>query len=87
MRTLTLILIFFITGGCTTKDQSAVHPPKTMTIQSTAFQNDAPIPQKFTCQGEDISPALAWTGAPDATKSFALVCEDPTRRAAHTSIG
>ena len=48
-----------------------------MTITSTAFHNDSAIPQKFTCQGEDISPALAWSGAPTETQSFALLLEDP----------
>jgi Raf kinase inhibitor-like YbhB/YbcL family protein len=48
-----------------------------MTITSTAFQNDSTIPQRFTCQGEDLSPVLAWSGAPDGAKSFALLLEDP----------
>ena len=46
-------------------------------IQSPAFANGAPIPAKFTCDGSDVSPALAWMGAPPGTKSFVLVCEDP----------
>ena len=31
----------------------------------------------YTCDGKDISPELAWSGAPDGTKSFALICDDP----------
>lgn len=49
----------------------------TMQISSTAFANEATIPRKHTCDGEDVSPDLAWTGAPEKTKSFAMICDDP----------
>jgi Raf kinase inhibitor-like YbhB/YbcL family protein len=53
--------------------------PTTMKISltSTAFAEGQPIPQKYTCQGSDISPPLAWTSAPANTKSFALIADDP----------
>lgn len=35
------------------------------------------IPRQYTCDGEDISPPLAWSGVPDETGSLALVCDDP----------
>jgi Raf kinase inhibitor-like YbhB/YbcL family protein len=47
------------------------------TVSSTAFENDAPIPHKYTCDGDDISPPLAWTGVPEEAKSLALICDDP----------
>ena len=46
-------------------------------ITSAAFGHNAKIPAKFTCDGEDVSPALSWSGAPKETKSFALICDDP----------
>ena len=49
----------------------------TFTITSTAFNNDAAIPKEYTGEGTDMSPALSWSGAPAATKSFALICDDP----------
>jgi Raf kinase inhibitor-like YbhB/YbcL family protein len=49
----------------------------TLSISSTAFAPNGEIPRRFTCEGEDLSPALAWTGAPTGTKSFALVVDDP----------
>ncbi len=54
-------------------------PPKAMNlpITSTAFAEGQPIPQKYTCQGSDISPPLAWTSAPANTRSFALIADDP----------
>lgn len=46
-------------------------------ITSGAFQNNASIPSKYTCDGNDVSPPLAWSGAPSGTKSFALIADDP----------
>jgi Raf kinase inhibitor-like YbhB/YbcL family protein len=46
-------------------------------VTSPAFQAGGPIPSKYTCEGQDISPPLAWSGAPAATKSFALIVDDP----------
>ena len=39
--------------------------------------NGKPIPAKYTADGQDISPALKWTKAPEGTRSFALICDDP----------
>lgn len=48
-----------------------------LTLTSSAFAEGAMIPKKYTCDADDISPDLAWSGAPAGTKSFALVCDDP----------
>jgi Raf kinase inhibitor-like YbhB/YbcL family protein len=48
-----------------------------MEITSTAFAADASIPTRFTCEGEDISPALSWQGMPAGTKSLVLIVDDP----------
>jgi hypothetical protein len=48
-----------------------------ITIKSSAFSEGEPIPKKFTCDGEDISPELSWGGAPEGTKTFALINDDP----------
>lgn len=48
-----------------------------MKIQSSAFSEGQPIPQKYTCQGEDVSPALSWSDAPPDTKAFAIIADDP----------
>jgi Raf kinase inhibitor-like YbhB/YbcL family protein len=44
---------------------------------STAFQEGGTIPEKFACDGEDLSPPLNWEGVPDDTKSLALILDDP----------
>ena len=48
-----------------------------ITVTSTAFSAGTSIPVKFTGQGNDISPDLAWSGAPPSVKSYVLVCDDP----------
>jgi Raf kinase inhibitor-like YbhB/YbcL family protein len=44
---------------------------------SAAFAHAAEIPRRYTCDGQDVSPPLAWSGVPEATKSLALVIDDP----------
>jgi Raf kinase inhibitor-like YbhB/YbcL family protein len=46
-------------------------------ISSPAFEDMAGIPKLYTCQGKDISPPLNWSGAPENTKSFAIIADDP----------
>ena len=48
-----------------------------MKITSTAFAQDAAIPAKYTCEGGDISPPLAWSEVPGNAKSFVLIVDDP----------
>jgi len=42
-----------------------------------AFAEGATIPKQYTCDGTDRSPALAWSGEPEGTKSFTLIMDDP----------
>jgi hypothetical protein len=46
-------------------------------LTSTAFEQGEPIPEKYSCDGEDISPPLAWGDPPAGTQSLALVMDDP----------
>ena len=48
-----------------------------MTITSTAFKDGQPIPTKYTGEGDDVSPPLAWTGVHDGARQLALICDDP----------
>jgi Raf kinase inhibitor-like YbhB/YbcL family protein len=75
------LLLGSLAAGCSkpknaeaSKERST---PMTITIRSAGFADDQSIPQKYTCDGEDVSPSLSWDNAPDGTKSFALICDDP----------
>ncbi len=46
-------------------------------VKSTAFENDGEIPEKYTCNGDDMIPPLEISGVPSGAKSLALILEDP----------
>ena len=48
-----------------------------LTVTSPAFLDGQKIPMQFTADGDDIAPPIEWSNVPDATKEFALVCDDP----------
>jgi Raf kinase inhibitor-like YbhB/YbcL family protein len=49
----------------------------TLKLSSPAFVQEQAIPQKFSCDGEDISPALQWSDPPPNSQSLALIMDDP----------
>lgn len=51
--------------------------PAPFTLTSTAFEANQPIPLQYSCEGDNISPPLAWSGVPAGTASLALVMDDP----------
>jgi hypothetical protein len=48
-----------------------------MKLTSTSFKDGGILPEKYTCDGEGISPQIAWHDAPAETKSFVLIYDDP----------
>jgi Raf kinase inhibitor-like YbhB/YbcL family protein len=50
---------------------------RTFQLTSSGFAAGAPIPPRYTCKGEDVSPALEWSGAPQNTAAFAIIMDDP----------
>jgi Raf kinase inhibitor-like YbhB/YbcL family protein len=64
---LTVAITLTITGG----------RAMALELKSSVFAEGKPIPSKYTCDGGDVSPPLAWSGAPQGTKSFALIADDP----------
>lgn len=50
---------------------------QTFPLTVAAFENGQPIPVRFTCDADNLSPAIAWSDAPAGTKSFALIMDDP----------
>jgi Raf kinase inhibitor-like YbhB/YbcL family protein len=51
--------------------------PATMRVTSAAFAEGDAIPRRHTCDGEDVSPPLRWTGTPSGAPALALLMEDP----------
>lgn len=55
-------------------------PPQSdskFSISTSSFQANSDIPARFTCSGDNLSPALAWTDPPSGTQSLALIVDDP----------
>src|SRR5678815_5137537 len=48
-----------------------------LTIRSDAFTHQGSIPSRYTCEGEDVSPALQWSGVPPKTRSLVLIVDAP----------
>lgn len=48
-----------------------------MEISSAAFEDGSAIPRKYACNGDNVSPPLSWSEAPEGTQSFALITDDP----------
>jgi Raf kinase inhibitor-like YbhB/YbcL family protein len=46
-------------------------------VTSTAFENEGDIPAKYTCNGDNVSPPLAWSPGPPGTRAYALIMDDP----------
>jgi Raf kinase inhibitor-like YbhB/YbcL family protein len=74
-----LVLLLGIIGGTMLVSQS--HPSAggsmALALKSTAFAPGAEIAKKYSCEGDDVSPALEWSAPPAHTVSFALIMDDP----------
>ncbi|HZT23972.1 MAG TPA: YbhB/YbcL family Raf kinase inhibitor-like protein [Verrucomicrobiae bacterium] len=66
-----------LTAACGADHGQFSGAPMNLQLTSAAFADGQFIPQKFTCEGDDISPPLTWKNAPVGTKSFALIADDP----------
>lgn len=51
-----------------------------ITLSSSAFGEGGSIPTRYSCDGDDVSPPLEWSGAPDGTAAYALIVDDPDAR-------
>jgi len=54
-----------------------VKTPSTIQVLSKAFSNGGAIPARFTCDGSNLSPDLAWSDPPAGVKSLVIICDDP----------
>jgi Raf kinase inhibitor-like YbhB/YbcL family protein len=74
-----LILLILTGMSCSASPANTPQGEVAMAIQitSTAFSDGGTIPQKYTCDGENVSPPLAWAGIPAGTRGLALIVDDP----------
>jgi Raf kinase inhibitor-like YbhB/YbcL family protein len=63
-------------GGGPTAGGPPPDAPSGIRLASPAFRSGGPIPGRFTCAGDDVSPPLRWLGVPSRARSLALVMDD-----------
>lgn len=74
-----IVILFagLLSSSCSDRAEPGNANIPKMPMTSIAFARGQPIPDKYTGQGEDLSPPLQWSGAPAQTQSLALICDDP----------
>jgi Raf kinase inhibitor-like YbhB/YbcL family protein len=77
--TLKDVFCFVLPGWDTRSSSTTIKggPAISFALKSTAFPNGGEIPRKYSCSGENISPALSWTDTPAQARSLALIADDP----------
>jgi Raf kinase inhibitor-like YbhB/YbcL family protein len=81
-KRLVVIALFFVVVLCVVcvfvyKNNWEDRSGPSLNLSSVSFQADGNIPTKFTCDAQDVSPALNWAAPPAETRSFALIADDP----------
>jgi Raf kinase inhibitor-like YbhB/YbcL family protein len=72
VRAALLSIVFVLSLAAASKEATV-----TLRITSSAFADGTEIPAKYTCEGNDTSPPLAWSGVPAGAKSLVLIVDDP----------
>jgi Raf kinase inhibitor-like YbhB/YbcL family protein len=72
-----MCLVVVLAAGVAVGATARGATPMSFTLTSDAFEHQGEIPAKYTCEGDDTSPELAWSDAPAGSESFALVVDDP----------
>lgn len=76
-KIISLLACLLSTNVSAFSEMSTLTQTKTFSLNSKSLTNDSPIPKRYTCDGEDVSPDLTWNNPPAKTKSFALILSDP----------
>ena len=72
-----LCLVVVLSVGCEYRERPLKEGEMALTVSSSAFQEGDKIPAKYTCEGQDVSPSLAWSEPPAGTRSLVLIVDDP----------
>jgi hypothetical protein len=76
-RSTQFVIALVLTFGTGALSMEGADAALALTLTSPAFKPGAAMPSQYTCEGDDISPPLAWDGVPAGTKSLALIIDDP----------
>ena len=74
---LVLFCLLFINSACAKKATPEGEVDMSIQLTSNAFKEGESIPKRHTCDGDDLSPALSWSGVPQGSASLALIADDP----------
>lgn len=82
LKSVLLVCCWIALAGCSSSQARREAPSKAVkamnfAIGSASFSDGGTIPKQFTCDGENVSPQLSWSGPPAGTKTFALIVQDP----------
>ena len=79
INVLLVLLVAGLAVSCNAQKESSREGGETMSIEltSSAFEHEGMIPVKYTCDGEDMSPPLSWSGIPEEVETIALIADDP----------
>ncbi len=73
LRLLCLIFCFYATSALSLEGVTTM----SINLKSSAFGHQSEIPKQYSCDGQDVSPALSWSNVPKTTKSLVLIVDDP----------
>lgn len=73
----TALAAALIGGAPDISAQQKGNPAMNLALTSTSFSQGGAIPPKYTCDGQDISPPLSWSGVPNNARSLVLIVDDP----------
>jgi len=80
LLTLSVATCALALAGCGGDDASSpadADAPDVIEVTSSAFAESGQIPERYTCDGDEVSPPLAWSGVPEDAAALALVVDDP----------
>jgi Raf kinase inhibitor-like YbhB/YbcL family protein len=72
-----IIAVVIFTVGLSCWSEALAADKSAFELRSSAFAQKGDIPSTFTCDGKNLSPPLAWSGAPAGTQSYTLIVDDP----------